>query len=642
MQIGDIANLLTKPKRQTDGSFLAICPCHDDKKQSLHVSESGGKILLKCFAGCDTETICQSLKIELSDLFTEEEQPSRKIVAEYCYQDEEGNELYQVVRFDPKGFQQRHRNGGGEYVYKMDGVRRVLYHLPEVLASKQTVYIVEGEKDADNLRKFGLVATTSPGGAGAWKSEYANYLNDKRVILIPDKDSAGYSYARSVSESLKKKPTCIILPGPAKDISDWLQYGKIESLSELEQGLDVLIRPPFLFENKTSKYLFKWDEIQAEVSRIRSKNGTISCQVIFSRNEWKLRTKLNLESSRTRSELAKDLTTRQKDIDWKKILEDLSDKTLEEFEKGEPVINVTSMDNVEELQYLIHPIIPLGKPTVLFGDPGSGKSQLSVVFLILTGLPWHDNPLHLGVKPNSKHIGLILDWEADEFDVRRQLKLLTQGMDLGYTELKYRRCALPLADDLESIRTHIEDTKADYIIIDSVSLAAGGDLNHMDCATNYFRALRQLNITSISLAHTSKDRENKSKTILGSVLFEAGARSVWEVRGQEDDDCLDIAMFHRKSNDTKKSPPVGFRISYTDKGNLISWHDPTSVAEFVERMNTSQRVIELLKERPYDDREIVETLEITPGNWRVTKSRLRSKNIITEINGCNALVTRFS
>ena len=49
----------------------------------------------------------------------------------------------------------------------MQGVERVLYRLPEVLAAGE-VWVVEGEKDADSLAALGIVATCNAGGAGKW------------------------------------------------------------------------------------------------------------------------------------------------------------------------------------------------------------------------------------------------------------------------------------------------------------------------------------------------------------------------------------------------------------------------------------------------------------------------------------------
>lgn len=401
------------------------------------------------------------------------------------------------------------------------------------------------------------------------------------------------------------------------------------------------------FENKSSKYIFTWAECTCEVSRMHVERDKTSCQLIFtnhSANPHLLRTRLNIETNSSRAKLAKDLAESHpiKGFSWVDAIEYIAEKTMRELEHGEPVLTIQSSDTVEELKYLVSPIIPKGKPTAIFGDPGSGKSQLAVILCIIMQLPWHDNPLKL-IAPDKPTKVLYLDYEADKSDIQRQLAIFTEGMHLGWSSVEYRRCSVSLFDDLEGIKNHIEETGAECLIIDSVSLAAGGDLNRMDIASSYVRALRALggNITTISLAHTSKDRENKTKTILGSVLFEAGFRSVWEVRGQEDEehDLLDICMFHRKSNLSKKSRPLGFRISYSTEGTTIVWHDPTSVAEFVERMGTNQRIIALLKSGQFTTREIEDNLGITPGNCRVSIHRLKTKNIIDEFNGKWGLLT---
>ncbi|MGZ8408133.1 MAG: hypothetical protein ACXWVJ_08920 [Caulobacteraceae bacterium] len=94
------------------------------------------------------------------------------IVATYDYHDEAGKLLFQACRTDPKDFFQRRPNGRGGWINNLDGVRRVPYRLPEMLARPEgaPVYVVEGEKDANRLTKLGLCATTTPAapaGAGA-------------------------------------------------------------------------------------------------------------------------------------------------------------------------------------------------------------------------------------------------------------------------------------------------------------------------------------------------------------------------------------------------------------------------------------------------------------------------------------------
>jgi hypothetical protein len=159
------------------------------------------------------------------------------IVATYEYTDESGVPLFQVVRLAPKDFRQRRPNGKGGWTWSLGDTRRVVYRLPEVrdaAANGRLVFVVEGEKDTDNLRKLGLTATCNPGGANKWRAEYNESLRGADVVIIGHNDDSGRAHVAHVACSLqavvrrvrvldlsKAWPTC-----PAKgDISDWIEAG---------------------------------------------------------------------------------------------------------------------------------------------------------------------------------------------------------------------------------------------------------------------------------------------------------------------------------------------------------------------------------------------------------------------------------
>ena len=373
---------------------------------------------------------------------------------------------------------------------------------------------------------------------------------------------------------------------------------------------------PVEIQKSLTGYTLHWLEhkLTAKIARLHAHadgrlTGDISL-TLGSKNKQEPTFSFNFTSAQTRKQLVKNLDEKYPDWKWLLIIDELIGEVQRLSAAGEPVVEIASSDEASELEYLVYPIIPIGQPTAIFGDPGSGKSQLLLILAIVATLPWYDNPLRLTAPKESSPV-LYLDYEADENDIRRLLARFTSGMDLGYIHIHYRRCSLPIADDLEAIRNHIDNIGAKAIFVDSTSLAAGGDLNRMDVATSYIRALRQLEITSVSLTHTSKNRDSKAKTIIGSVLFEAGFHSVFECRGQEDDDTLDIALLHRKFNLGGKQKPLGYQIHYNQQGNTIAWHDPKNVAEFVERMGNKTRVLELLKQGALTQKEMTEKLDIT-------------------------------
>jgi len=147
----------------------------------------------------------------------------------YDYVSEHGEILYQVVRMPGHEFRQRRPNGAGGWVWNTRGLTRVLYRLPQLLTSEGTVYLVEGEKDADTLASIGLTATTS-GAANSWRADFARVLAGRDVIILPDNDDEGRKYASSAAKSLAgiaRSVRTVELPGlPRKgDVSDWLADG---------------------------------------------------------------------------------------------------------------------------------------------------------------------------------------------------------------------------------------------------------------------------------------------------------------------------------------------------------------------------------------------------------------------------------
>ncbi len=214
---------------------IVHCPAHDDTKPSLTVSVRNGSLLVHCHAGCTQEATIEALRARglWLALGNRPQQPDRqrhgRIAATHDYRDETGALLFQVIRKDPKGFKQRRPDGRGGWIWNLDGVRRVLYRLPELLAAPAdaVVYVVEGEKDADRIVATGLVATTNPGGAGKWSPAFNETLRGRHAVILPDNDVAGRAHSQQVAQTLHGVAALVKvveLPGlPEKgDVSDWL------------------------------------------------------------------------------------------------------------------------------------------------------------------------------------------------------------------------------------------------------------------------------------------------------------------------------------------------------------------------------------------------------------------------------------
>jgi hypothetical protein len=227
----------------------AKCPFHDDRNPSFSVDVAKG--VWNCHAGCGGGSVIDLLAkyegispLDVLKKYTElpeyqkagktaprrqSEQmptvPDAKATIEnvYQYHDELGGDVYQVVRMVPKTFRQRHIVDG-KWVWKMEGVTRVLYRLPQVMNSGEVI-VVEGEKDADNLSALGFCATCNVGGAGKWLDGYTEHLAGKKVVLCGDNDEPGKKHVQAVFDSLAGKAAevrIVTIPSPHKDVSDWI------------------------------------------------------------------------------------------------------------------------------------------------------------------------------------------------------------------------------------------------------------------------------------------------------------------------------------------------------------------------------------------------------------------------------------
>jgi putative DNA primase/helicase len=157
----------------------------------------------------------------------------------------------------------------------MEGVRRVPYRLPELVAapSDAVIYIVEGEKDADRLAGEGLVATTNPGGASKgkskWRGEYNTHFAGRRVVVIPDNDEAGRAHAQTIARQLGPIASgvhVLELPGllnKGEDVSNWLDNGGTRV--ELERLAGEAIAEP---DKEAEQDSAEEEQIGAEICRL--------------------------------------------------------------------------------------------------------------------------------------------------------------------------------------------------------------------------------------------------------------------------------------------------------------------------------------------------------------------------------------
>lgn len=237
-----------QPKQSRPGQWTAKCPHtgghrNGDKHPSLSVADGDNGAVLHCATGCPPERIVESLGLRLADLFPPRQIDVReRIAATYDYFGPDGTLVMQTVRYDPKRFAQRQPDGNGGWRWNLQGIdERPLYRLPAVLhavATGETVWVVEGEKDADALAKAGYEATTAPMGAGKWRAEHTRWLTGATTVeIVADDDPAGRAHAAAVAAALAPVVGRVRTWLPAagcKDVAEHLGQGRrIEDLRPL-------------------------------------------------------------------------------------------------------------------------------------------------------------------------------------------------------------------------------------------------------------------------------------------------------------------------------------------------------------------------------------------------------------------------
>jgi putative DNA primase/helicase len=219
------------------------CPSHDDSNPSLSVlpPNEDGWVRIKCHAGCDRDQILAAAGLDWKRLMPPKvpvspSKAEKRIACIYDYTNETGNVLFQVVRYEPKDFRQRRPDGNVGWIWNLNGVRKILFKLPDVLlaiSQKRPIIITEGEKDALSLISKGWQATCNPMGAGKWEPGYTESLRDADVIVVPDNDSAGENHLAVVAKALTGNATrlrFLRLPqtvngSKVKDASDFFTAG---------------------------------------------------------------------------------------------------------------------------------------------------------------------------------------------------------------------------------------------------------------------------------------------------------------------------------------------------------------------------------------------------------------------------------
>jgi Protein of unknown function (DUF3631) len=157
-----------------------------------------------------------------------------QILREHTYRDEEGEPYLRVRKLRRPDGETQYAQAHWEAGQWMKGKpkKKIPYRLPQLIAAPltTTIYVVEGEKDADNLAKLGFTVTTASEGASAkWAPELTAYFKGRHVVVLPDADKVGRAHAEKAAKALDAITASIkaidLYPDhdDGSDVSNWIE-----------------------------------------------------------------------------------------------------------------------------------------------------------------------------------------------------------------------------------------------------------------------------------------------------------------------------------------------------------------------------------------------------------------------------------
>ena len=243
---------------------------------------------------------------------------------------------------------------------------------------------------------------------------------------------------------------------------------------------------------------------------------------------------------------------------------------------AEAVVKCLADVEPQPVRWLWNGRIALGKLTLLVGDPGLGKSFLSMDIVARTtrGLPWPDDP------ESAPPVGdvLLLNAEDDPADTIRP-RLDAAGADVRRVHvlegvkyidpetLKPTFSLFNLVRHLDALENELKKRpETRLVVIDPVSAFLGDTDSHNNAEVRGMLAplaalAARYGVALVIISHLNKNAAMQAiYRATGSLAFPAAARTVWLVAKDQDDESRRLLLC-LKNNLAKEPPGLAFRIT---------------------------------------------------------------------------------
>ncbi len=267
------------------------------------------------------------------------------------------------------------------------------------------------------------------------------------------------------------------------------------------------------------------------------------------------------------------------------------------------IINLEDVE-VKEINWLWYPYIPFGKITIIQGDPGDGKTTLTLrlAAMLTKGecLPEDDT--------SQEPINVIYQTAEDGIADTIKPRLLEASADCTRVKvIDETDFALSMLD--ARIEQALIDTGARVLILDPIQSYIGANVN-MNTANEVRSVMSTIgklaekyNCAILLIGHMNKGNAKSSYRGLGSIDFQAAARSVLIVGRLKDNEQIRVVA-HGKSSLAPEGEPIAFELN---KETGFKWlgHYDISLDELLSGIGNKSKteqaenlLLELLENEP--------------------------------------------
>lgn len=578
--------------RKAGAGWCCRCPAHDDRNPSLSIhAGDDGRALVNCHAGCTVDAVCGAIGLRPADLFTPD--PSRRTghapkTRRRGDGDDDGDE---ATRKPARGGDSvtvasdanPHASGrtfptARDAVAELErrqGPRSTTWTYTSAAGEPVGLVVRWNTPTGKDVRPVSRIADGSGwiiGGMPTPRPLYA--LPDllatpaARVFIVEGEKAA--DAARAVGLVATTSPHGSKSAGKA----DWSPVA----------GRDVVILPDH--DDAGERYA-------DDVARLATAAGAKSVRVVRLVELW-----ADLPEGGDMADLVEH---RGGDVDpIRAEVESLTDKTTATTPKpapidGAPVIVRLSAVKPEPVAWLWPGRIALGKLTLIAGDPGLGKSLLTLDMAsrVSTGAGWPD---HRGERITPGGVVLLSaeDGVADTIrprldaagaDVARivALEAIRSVGDNGRESAR----TFDLSRDLPALEAAIGSVDGcRLVVIDPVTAYLGGVDSHKNAEIRGLLAplgaiAERHRVAVVAVTHLNKSGGGPAiYRAMGSLAFAAAARAAWAVSKDKDDPRRRL-LLPIKNNIAPDTGGLAYRIEPlgVDGCPVVAWEpDPVNVS----------------------------------------------------------------